>query len=90
MKFWSLLVRLPWQTSDNNRSWVNKKENLEMSIELTKRALQIIYANTFMSKTILKNHIVDWAYKNEKGLFLKLKPECLPIWLLKTIKIVVL
>lgn len=64
MNLSGLLARLPWQTMDNNKSWKNKKENLKISQELADRGLQLMDLNLFKTKTIIKNHIVDWSYEN--------------------------
>lgn len=57
-----------WQTQDNNKSRANKKENILLTKELAARIDTLMEWNEFKSKTILKNHIVDWTYQKEKVL----------------------
>ena len=65
-----------WQTMDNNRSRKNKMENLQLTQELIQRIDELMRFNEFKSKTILKNHIVDWAYTNQKVFVTDAQAKC--------------
>ena len=54
------------QTKDNNLSKQNKLENEQLTSELILKRTSIMKQNEINSVCILKNHIKNWAYNNDR------------------------
>lgn len=54
------------QTLDNNFSAENRQENEQLTQELAIRMMNLMAFNEFKTKTLIKYHIIDWEYQNNK------------------------
>jgi len=67
------LKYLPFQTQDNNFSRKNEVENRWLTLELIKRSHQLLDQNEFMTKTLIKYHIINFEYEHNKKLIPELE-----------------